>query len=92
VLCVADEQERIEGETYNLGGTHEVTMLELAHLVREIVNPSVNISLMQPPHLYTEMPHRKPDTTKVKELLGWRPRITLRRTIEDTASYWRNIL
>jgi len=91
-LCVADEQERIEGETYNLGSTHEVTMLELAHLVREIVNPSVNISLIQPPHLYTEMPHRKPDTTKVKELLGWRPRITLRRTIEDTASYWRNIL
>ncbi|GAB4855924.1 UDP-glucuronic acid decarboxylase 1 [Ancistrocladus abbreviatus] len=61
---------------FNLGNPGEFTMLELAEVVKEVVDPAATIEFRP---IGADDPHmRKPDITKAKELLNWEPRMSLR--------------
>ncbi|OIV99379.1 hypothetical protein TanjilG_17189 [Lupinus angustifolius] len=59
----------------NLGNPGEFTMLELAETVKELINPEVEIKIVE--NTPDDPRQRKPDITKAKELLGWEPQIKL---------------
>ncbi|KAJ7564817.1 hypothetical protein O6H91_02G034600 [Diphasiastrum complanatum] len=61
---------------FNLGNPGEFTMLELAEVVKDTIDPKARIEF----HKNTEDdPHmRKPDISKAKALLGWEPKVPLR--------------
>ncbi|KAG1371645.1 UDP-glucuronic acid decarboxylase 1-like [Cocos nucifera] len=70
----------MEGEhigPFNLGNPGEFTMLELAEVVKETVDPSATIEFR--PNTADDPHMRKPDITKAKELLNWEPKISLRQ-------------
>ncbi|KAG0587675.1 hypothetical protein KC19_2G182600 [Ceratodon purpureus] len=70
----------MEGEhvgPFNLGNPGEFTMLELAEVVKEVIDPSATIEYKENT---SDDPHkRKPDISKAKELLGWEPKVALRQ-------------
>jgi dTDP-glucose 4,6-dehydratase len=71
-------------EPVNVGNPDEYTLLQLAETVIEVTGSKSEIVFEALP---TDDPQvRQPDTTLAKELLGWRPEVTLReglaRTIE----------
>lgn len=70
----------MEGEhvgPFNLGNPGEFTMLELAEVVKEVIDPTATIEYKENT---SDDPHkRKPDISKAKELLGWEPSITLKK-------------
>ncbi len=55
----------------NLGNPGEFTMLELAEMVKELVDPTIDIKFL--PATPDDPMKRKPDITKAKNLLGWEP-------------------
>lgn len=60
----------------NLGNPTEFTMLELVDVVKEVIQPDLQV-------VYHDLPgddpkQRQPDITRAKELLGWSPQISLR--------------
>jgi UDP-glucuronate decarboxylase len=61
---------------FNLGNPGEFTMLELADVVKEVIDPKAQIvyknNTEDDPHM------RKPDISKAKQYLGWEPKISLR--------------
>ncbi|XP_062175552.1 UDP-glucuronic acid decarboxylase 2-like [Alnus glutinosa] len=61
---------------FNLGNPGEFTMLELAQVVQETIDPNAKIEFR--PNTEDDPHKRKPDITKAKELLGWQPTISLR--------------
>jgi UDP-glucuronate decarboxylase len=69
----------MEGEhigPFNLGNPGEFTMLELAKVVQDTIDPNAKIEFRANT---ADDPHkRKPDITKAKELLGWEPKIALK--------------
>ncbi|XP_064968836.1 UDP-glucuronic acid decarboxylase 1 isoform X1 [Musa acuminata AAA Group] len=68
----------MEGEhigPFNLGNPGEFTMLELAEVVKEVVDPSATIEFR--PNTADDPHMRKPDISKPKELLNWEPKVTL---------------
>ncbi|KAF8089398.1 hypothetical protein N665_0506s0006 [Sinapis alba] len=70
----------MEGEhvgPFNLGNPGEFTMLELAKVVQETIDPNANIVFR--PNTEDDPHKRKPDITKAKELLGWEPKVSLRQ-------------
>uniref|UniRef100_M4CH28 UDP-glucuronate decarboxylase n=2 Tax=Brassica TaxID=3705 RepID=M4CH28_BRACM len=70
----------MEGEhvgPFNLGNPGEFTMLELAKVVQETIDPNANIAFR--PNTEDDPHKRKPDITKAKELLGWEPKVSLRQ-------------
>ncbi|CAL9130810.1 unnamed protein product [Musa hybrid cultivar] len=70
----------MEGEhigPFNLGNPGEFTMLELAKVVQETIDPNAKIEFR--PNTEDDPHKRKPDITRAKELLGWEPKIPLRQ-------------
>ncbi|XP_023005199.1 UDP-glucuronic acid decarboxylase 1-like [Cucurbita maxima] len=69
----------MEGEhvgPFNLGNPGEFTMLELAEVVKETIDPSATIEFRANT---ADDPHkRKPDISKAKSLLNWEPKVALR--------------
>lgn len=61
---------------FNIGNPTEFTMIELANLVKEVVNPNAVIEFQD--NTADDPKCRKPDITKAKTLLGWEPRVALR--------------
>lgn len=70
----------MEGEhvgPFNLGNPGEFTMLELAQVVKDTIDPNARIEFRENTQ---DDPHkRKPDITKAKDLLGWEPKVSLRK-------------
>jgi UDP-glucose 4-epimerase len=75
------------GEVFNVGSTREITMLELAALVRSTVGSDSPIELIPYDEAYAEgfedMERRVPDADKIEKATGFRPRITLEEIITD---------
>eukprot|EP00252_Welwitschia_mirabilis_P013025 TRINITY_DN2878_c0_g1_i1.p1 TRINITY_DN2878_c0_g1~~TRINITY_DN2878_c0_g1_i1.p1 ORF type:complete len:428 (+),score=68.08 TRINITY_DN2878_c0_g1_i1:240-1523(+) len=61
---------------FNLGNPGEFTMLELAEVVKETVDPNAKIVFKENT---ADDPHkRKPDISRARDLLQWEPKISLR--------------
>jgi dTDP-glucose 4,6-dehydratase len=82
----ADELARV----FNLGNPEEVTILEFAHLVKEVTGSRSPIVFRPLPK--DDPKQRRPDITKAKNFLGWQPRTSLREAVERTLPYFRQVL
>ncbi|KAE8704580.1 UDP-glucuronic acid decarboxylase 4 [Hibiscus syriacus] len=81
----------MEGEhigPFNLGNPGEFTMLELAKVVKDTIDPSATIEYK--PNTADDPHMRKPDTSKAKELLNWEPKIPLREGLPLMVNDFRN--
>jgi dTDP-glucose 4,6-dehydratase len=77
-------------EPVNIGNPHEVTILELAETVREIVGSSSELLFL--PRPVDDPTVRCPDITRARELLQWEPQIGLREGLERTLVWFRQVL
>ncbi|KAG8067894.1 hypothetical protein GUJ93_ZPchr0005g15036 [Zizania palustris] len=62
---------------FNLGNPGEFTMLELAKVVQDTIDPNAKIEFR--PNTQDDPHKRKPDISRAKELLGWEPKIPLHK-------------
>lgn len=62
---------------FNVGNPNEFTMLELANVVKEVVNPNAVIEYRE--NTADDPGKRRPDISKVKAALGWEPKVQLRQ-------------
>jgi nucleoside-diphosphate-sugar epimerase len=87
-------EERAHGEVYNVGGTEEITMADLAGKVVELTSSDSSISHIPYEEVFAEgfedMHRRVPDTAKVRELIGWRPSRPLERIVLDVVAHQRD--
>ena len=74
-------------EPINLGNPKEMTVLELAKKVRDLVGNHVEIVFKPLP--VDDPKVRRPDITKAKTLLGWEPNVGLEYGLRETIAYFR---
>lgn len=74
----------------NIGSTCEYTILEIAEIIRSLINPSLEIIYELLP--VSDPKVRRPDITLAKKILNWSPQVTLNDGLKDTISYFRNSL
>jgi nucleoside-diphosphate-sugar epimerase len=75
-----------DGEVFNIGNPHEVTMAQLARAVIDITRSGSEISYL--PAQPDDPARRKPDITKISDRYGWHPRVTLRDGLARTVEYF----
>jgi dTDP-glucose 4,6-dehydratase len=75
-------------EPVNLGNPEEVTVMQLAEMVQEVVGtyPGVKLS----PRPVDDPTVRRPDTNKAEDVLGWKPQVPLREGLEKTLPWFRH--
>jgi len=71
----------------NIGNPREFTMLECAQMVLQVTGSQSTVVFEPLPQ--DDPKQRRPDITKAQELLGWEPKIDLRRGLELSLEYFR---
>ena len=81
------------GQVFNIGSQEEITIENLAKKVIEITKSKSKLVYIPYEKAYEEgfedMQRRVPDTTKVKNLTGFKPTIDLEGTIKSVVEYYK---
>jgi UDP-glucose 4-epimerase len=79
------------GQVLNVGGCEEVTINDLALLVKEMTGSSSEIDYLPYEKAYgpgfEDMQRRCPDISKVRKLIGFEPKVDLRGIIQSVIDY-----
>jgi UDP-glucose 4-epimerase len=93
----ATEYNESQAIVFNLGNTHEVTILELASLIHKMCETPNELKLRIVPYAsfgtkYEDVPRRIPDITRARTLLGFQPVVGLREGLAKTIAWQRNLI
>ena len=84
------------GRVFNIGGTKELTILELAMMVKEITSsssPIVHIPLHEVYGEGFEETHRRePDLSRIQSTIDWHPQYSLHETLQDIMAMFKKEL
>lgn len=84
------------GEVYNIGSANEISILDLAHKVKEITESESDIKLVPYEKAYEEgfedMMRRVPDISKINQLIGYQPRHSLDEILASVIEYERSTM
>ena len=90
LLLVMDSDKAI-GQVFNVGNNQQISIMDLAKKVIEIINSSSKIEKIAYedayPDGFEDMQRRVPDISKIKRVLGWTPEINLDQIIKDIAAF-----
>jgi UDP-glucose 4-epimerase len=86
-------EPRAMGHVVNIGSTEEVSIKELAMLVKEMTSSESDIEYVSYEKAYgpgfEDMKRRCPDIRKIKELIGFQPSVDLRGIIQSVIEYYK---
>ncbi|MBU0492690.1 MAG: GDP-mannose 4,6-dehydratase [Chloroflexi bacterium] len=81
------------GNVFNIGGIEEVTILELARRVLSLADSTAEVVFIPYEKAYEEgfedMRRRVPDTSRLRAVTGWQPRVSLDETLHRMIAYAR---
>jgi len=93
-LLLLLKEPRAYGQVFNLGSDREITIGDLARLVRDRANPAAPIEHVPYERAYEagfeDMPRRVPDLRKISALIGFRPAVPLEETIDRVIRHERS--
>jgi UDP-glucose 4-epimerase len=93
LLC---DNEDAPGRTFNIGSSTPVAIVEVARRVIERTGSRSGIDLVPYGEAYgdgfEELGSRRPDTTALRNLTGWQPRLSLDDAISDVIAHERSML
>ena len=78
-----------EREPTNIGNPQEITILEFAQRVKQLMGAKVEIVFKDLPQ--DDPKQRCPDITKAKKLLNWEPKVGLEEGLRMTLEYFRRL-
>jgi len=87
----AGASDASDGGVFNLGDEHPVSLLDLVKLLIDVAGGgSFSIVPFPPERKRIDIGDFYADTTRVRQVLGWQPRVPLRRGLEETIAYYRH--
>jgi len=86
-------EPRAVGGVFNIGNTHEVSIRELADRVKTLSGSQSTIQYVPYDEAYEagfeDMPRRVPDITKIRDLVGYQPKLELNDIIKTVIEHIR---
>jgi UDP-glucose 4-epimerase len=96
VMMALIENPQAYGEAFNIGHTREITIYNLAALVKERTGSRSEIRFVPYEQVYEagfeDMPRRLPDISKIQRVLGYRPTLDLPEMLDYIIAYYRQEL
>ena len=92
-LIQLSQERKAIGQVFNIGSTEEISIEQLARLVKEMTRSKSRIQKIPYNKAYEEgfedMPRRIPDIGKIKRVIGYKPSYTLQDILGDVIRYYR---
>ena len=87
------QEPRAIGEVFNIGNTEEVTIADLAERVKRMTDSASPVQFIPYDQAYEagfeDMPRRVPDISKVRNLVGYEPRLSLDEIVCRVVEHFR---
>jgi GDP-4-dehydro-6-deoxy-D-mannose reductase len=80
------------GEVYNIGSGVSYKIAEILERLLALTKVKIEVKVEQSLFRPIDDPDLVCDSTKINKLTGWKTEIPLKKTLEDTLDYWRNII
>lgn len=84
--------KKAEGQVFNIGNDKSISIEELAQKVKKMTNSRSKIDYVKYEDAYEEgfedMRHRKPDLTKVQEMIGYKPKYSLDQILQRIINFF----
>ena len=84
-LSASDERYPV-----NLGNPVELTILEFAERIRDLMGSK--LALVHQPLPSDDPRKRRPDISKAKRILGWTPQVALEDGLRETVEYFKGLV
>ena len=86
----AGASDKAPGQVFNLGGEAAISLLELARMLIEVAGAgSYTLVPFPEDRKRIDIGDFQADPSKIREALGWQPRVGLREGLERTVAYYR---
>ena len=86
-------EPKADGEVFNVGSNEEVTILELAKLIKSMTGSKSEIKLLPYDKAFSsgfeDMIRRVPDISKINRYIGYKPTYDLNQTIKQVIDYYK---
>lgn len=79
-------------EPVNIGTTREISILDFAKIVNRVADNRAAIVYADGSRIDGDPQTRRPDTSRAREALNWRPKVELEHGLEWTLAYFRSVL
>jgi dTDP-glucose 4,6-dehydratase len=76
----------------NIGNQHEMTILQFAETINQIVGNKAGITFVKDARSVRDPQQRQPDITRARRILKWEPKVSLKEGIEKTIPYFKKKL
>jgi dTDP-glucose 4,6-dehydratase len=76
----------------NIGNQHEMTILQFAETINQIVGNKAGITFVKNARSVRDPQQRQPDITRARKILHWEPKVALEEGIQKTIPYFRKKL
>jgi dTDP-glucose 4,6-dehydratase len=73
----------------NIGNPEEITILEFAKVINEIIGNPAGIAMKPALRLGDDPQMRRPDITRARQILEWEPKVSLHHGIRQTIPYFK---
>lgn len=80
--------DKANGSIINIGNDKETTIIEMAKLVLDFTGSTFGITYRPLPE--DDPLRRKPDISRAKAILGWRPKVTLEEGLRNTIEWFNS--
>jgi UDP-glucose 4-epimerase len=92
-LIALMNEPRAVGQVFNIGNTEEVTIRALAQTIKQMTGSQSDIVTIPYDEAYEagfeDMPRRVPDITKIQQLVGYKPTVSLDGILTKVIAYFR---
>ena len=87
------QEPRAVGRVFNIGNNSEISMFDLAQRVKALTHSTSAIVTIPYDQAYEsgfeDMPRRVPDIARIRELIGFEPKVQLDEILERVIAYFR---
>ena len=87
------DEPRAEGDIFNVGNDHEISIIELAQKVKEMTGSNSEIEYIPYEKAYgpgfEDMERRCPNIEKIKNLIGFKPTYGLEAIVQSVIDYFK---
>ena len=92
-LLMVMQSQKAVGQVFNVGNPEEISILELAHLVRKMSQSDSEIRVIPYDQAYQpgfeDMERRVPSIEKIGRFIGFKPRYKLHDTVKGMIEAWK---
>ena len=90
ITCLGNE--KTIGQTFNFCTRHGVSIAQLVNLIKQLINFKGEIVWNTIPKRPLDTATLLGDNSKAKQLLGWKPKFTLKKGLQRTIDFWKEKL